>query len=154
MRIKSEQKKKKQIPEDKPVLCDACREIGYCLIRFNEKRGKVLPVGREITEKDITRMVPLKTALSMNTPMGKKLQQAHDLFHQDEFEQSSYLYHDMFATRNDCSEVRAGLAAALFFLKQYEEAAALVFSFDRYGISDTEKAMLELCTKRMEEAAL
>jgi hypothetical protein len=154
MRTPAVKNKKKQLSEDKADLCNACREIGYCLIRFNEKRGKFLPVGPEITEKDITRMVPLKTALSMNTPMGKKLQQAHDLFHQDEFEQSSYLYHDMFATRNDCSEVRAGLAAALFFLKQYEEAAALVFSFDRYGISDTEKAMLELCTKRMEEAAL
>lgn len=153
MRTKTIKNKKKQLSEPREVLCEACREIGYCLIRFNEERGKVLPVGREITEKDIARMVPLKTALSIHTATGMKLQQAHDLFHQDEFEQSSYLYRDMFSTRNDCEEVRAGLAAALFFLKQYEEAAALAVSFNRYGISEQENDLLELCVRRMGETA-
>ena len=50
---------------------------------------------------------------------GKKLQQAHDLFHQQEFEQASYVYQDILETRNDCDEVRIGLAAAFYFLGKY-----------------------------------
>ena len=71
-----------------------------------------------ITERDISQWVPIRTTIKdANTNFGKKLQQAHELFHQDEFEQASYMYQDMLETRNDCDEVIVGLAAAFFFEK-------------------------------------
>ena len=51
---------------------------------------------------------------------------AHDLFHENEFEQASYMYQDILASRMDCDELIIGLAASLFFLGKYEEAAGVI----------------------------
>ena len=57
--------------------------------------------------------------------MGKKLQQAHDLFHQDEFEQASYIYQDIIETRADITEAWRGICASFYLLGKFEEAGAV-----------------------------
>jgi thioredoxin-like negative regulator of GroEL len=90
-----------------------------------------------LTDREIAQWVPLRTMIKdANTKFGKKLQQAHELFHQDEFEQSNYMYQDMMETRIDCDEVFIGLSASFYFLKKYEEASASILkisnSLNRY----------------------
>lgn len=52
------------------------------------------------------------------------MQQAHDLFHQDEFEQASYMYLDIIESRTDITEAWRGICASFYFLGKYDEAVA------------------------------
>ncbi len=118
------------------LLCERCRPFGYCLEsagRENnykskteiEKQIKLETTG--LTDREIAQWVPLRTTIKdANTKFGNKLQQAHELFHQDEFEQANYMYQDMLETRNDCDEVIIGLAASFYFLKKYDEASSTI----------------------------
>ncbi len=58
---------------------------------LNSKRKTIVNIRTDIKEA--------------STKFGKKLQQAHDLFHQDEFEQASYMYQDIIETRSDITDL-------------------------------------------------
>ena len=119
-----------------PFLCDRCQPFGYCLESVGRKNNfkSIAEILKEkklentgLTDREIAQWVPLRTTIKdANTKFGKKLQQAHELFHQDEFEQANYMYQDMLETRNDCDEVIIGLSASFYFLKKYEEASSTI----------------------------
>jgi len=120
-----------------PFLCERCQPFGYCLesagknknsFSIDEIQKQIKLENTGLTDREIAQWVPLRTTIKdANTKFGKKLQQAHELFHQDEFEQACYMYQDMFETRNDCDEVVIGLSASFYFLKKYDEASAAIF---------------------------
>jgi hypothetical protein len=125
-----------------PFLCDKCQKHGYCMEKFykREDNNKLVPKNinqsnnREsfklidktpITDREISNIVNVRTDIKeANTKFGKKLQHAHALFHQDEFEQASYIYRDILETRNDVTEAWRGLCASLYFMGNYEEAVS------------------------------
>jgi hypothetical protein len=103
------------------MLCERCQLLGYCIadsiITLSEE--KLMP----ITDAEIRNFVNVRAEKKVATTiLGKKIQQAHDLFHQDEYEQASFLYLDILQTRNDINEAWAGLAACNYFLAKYDEA--------------------------------
>ena len=120
------------------LLCEGCRDLGYCKRSTWHGMGGFAYVSMEVgslgpqdwsvplTEGELSRWVPVRaTVKDATTGFGRRLQQAHDLFHQEEYEQAGYLYLDMLAGRADCDEVRVGLAASFFFLGRYEEAVVI-----------------------------
>jgi len=119
-----------------PFLCERCQPLGYCLesvgrknnyISITEIQTQIKLENTGLTDREIAQWVPIRTTIKdTNTKFGKKLQQAHELFHQDEFEQSNYMYQDMMETRNDCDEVVIGLSASFYFLNKYEEASSAI----------------------------
>ena len=57
----------------------------------SNKRGLKLDDQTPITEREISNIVNVRTDIKeATTKFGKKLQQAHDLFHQDDFEQAKH----------------------------------------------------------------
>lgn len=124
-----------------PFLCNRCQPYGYCLAAVeNYKENEPL------SERQISQWVPIRTTIKdASTKFGKKLQQAHELFHQDEFEQASYMYRDMHETRNDCDEVKIGLAASFYFLKRYEEAAGYALKLNNFFNVDFTDKFINLC---------
>jgi len=121
-----------------PFLCERCQPFGYCLESASRKNNHLFSLDEiqkqielentELTDREIAQWVPLRTTVKdAKTKFGKKLQQAHELFHQDEFEQANYMYQDMLETRNDCDELVIGLSASFYFLKKYEEASSAIF---------------------------
>ena len=69
--------------------------------------------------------VVLRPIMTETTDQQLRIKQhAHDLFHQDEFEQASYLYLDILQSRSDCNEARVGLSAAYYFLGNYNQAVS------------------------------
>jgi len=121
-------------------LCDKCQQYGYCIAEdernklealLQKYKAEKLKKFTPLTEREISQWVPIRTTIKdASTKFGKKLQQAHELFHQDEFEQASYMYQDMLETRNDCDEVMIGLAASFYFLKKYEEASSVAIKIN------------------------
>jgi len=119
-----------------PLLCERCQPFGYCLESAGKKKNSfsIDEIQKQIqlentglTDREIAQWVPLRTTIKdANTTFGRKLQQAHELFHQDEFEQANYMYQDMLETRNDCDEVVIGLSASFYFLNKYEEACSTI----------------------------
>ena len=65
--------------------------------------------------------VPLKVEHQSHTP-SIELQAAHDLFHQDEFEEAKNKYTELLQTRNDFQEAWLGLTICNFILGDYESA--------------------------------
>jgi len=132
-------KMNKEIEID-PFLCERCQPFGYCLESAGKKKNllSIVEIQKQIqientglTDREIAQWVPLRTTIKdANTKFGKKLQQAHELFHQDEFEQANYMYQDMLETRNDCDEVIIGLSASFYFLKKFEEASSTIFKLN------------------------
>ncbi len=118
-----------------PTLCDKCQQYGYCIVKANAKETENLrqklktlraEKNRTLTEKEISNLVPIRTMMKGSEQMaGKKIQIAHDLFHENEFEQSNYIYQDIIQTKNDCIEAHIGLAASFYFLKKYEDATII-----------------------------
>lgn len=123
-------------------LCSKCISYGYCIEMFYRKpnSNELIPIQNSefnglqkihlaepnpITDSEISNLVNVKTNIKeANTKFGKKLQQAHDLFHQDEFEQASYMYLDIIETRVDVTEAWRGICASFYFLGKYDEAVA------------------------------
>lgn len=130
----------KEQKEVDPFLCERCQPFGYCLESAGRKNNykSIAEIQTQIklentglSDREIAQWVPIRTTIKdANTKFGKKLQQAHELFHQDEFEQSNYMYQDMMETRNDCDEVIIGLSASFYFLKKYEEASSTILKLD------------------------
>ena len=132
-----------------PLLCSECQKHGYCTAKFykhpatnelipipnikSNKRGLKLDDQTPITDREITNLVNVRTDIKeANTKFGKKLQHAHDLFHQDEFEQASYMYLDIIETRADITEAWKGLCASFYFLGKYKEAISACMNINSY----------------------
>jgi hypothetical protein len=142
-----------------PFLCDDCQHLGFCRKNREKAIEDLLPLYYEVLSKpnpeydymkdsDIANLIPLKTMVKdYYTTSGKKLQQAHDLFHQDEYEQASYLYRDLLTQRSDYQEASIGLAACYYFMKQYEEAAATVVTVDSVSLKSSIPEFLNACEK-------
>jgi hypothetical protein len=153
-----------QKQEEDPFLCDKCQSLGYCREARNRKiteelrhRLSLSKIKKQIplTEREIAHWVPLRTGIKdASTIFGKKLQQAHELFHQDEFEQASYLYLDMLETRNECEEAKIGLAASLFFLHQYEASASAALKINSIYKYDWPMRFAHLCEIKLYEQLL
>jgi hypothetical protein len=119
-----------------PFLCERCQPFGYCLESAGKKKNSfsIDEIQKQIklentglTDREIAQWVPLRTTIKdANTTFGKKLQKAHELFHQDEFEQANYMYQDMLETRNECDEVVIGLSASFYFMKKYDAASSSI----------------------------
>ena len=147
--------------EEDPFLCNECQVLGYCKAARERSRLEELRQGLllnkmkkniPLSEREISHWVPLRTTIKdANTRFGKKLQQAHELFHQDEFEQASYLYLDMLETRNDCEEIKIGLSASLFFLGQFEAAANAALKINAIFKRDWPTRFVHLCEIKLFE---
>jgi hypothetical protein len=135
--------------KDDPFVCPECRKAGYCIERAKSKTQLYVEIP-ELEDTDIVKYVPIKTTIKeASTKFGKKLQQAHDLFHQDEYEHSSYMYADMLASRNDCNEVIIGLAASLYFLNKIDEAASIVLKLDYWYEKGFRDKFISLCESKI-----
>ena len=101
---------------NKNLLCDDCQKLGYCVLSV-----KISIPEKQLTDREISNRVPVRTIdRDAFGKFGKKLQEAHDLFHQMEYEQASYLYRDMLTTHNNSDEVKIGLVASLYFMEHYD----------------------------------
>jgi hypothetical protein len=146
-----------------PFLCKDCQQLGYC--RKSREAGKVHiklmqytiasslnPKYSYMKDTDITNLVPIKTMVKdYMTTAGKKLQEAHDLFHQNEYEQASYLYRDLLLQRGDYDEATIGLAASYYFMKQYEEASSIAISINTHAYNKFIQQFLDACSRQVEE---
>ena len=129
-----------------PYLCEQCKPFGYCRLAI-----KKLKVEEEsLSDSKIENWVPIRTSIKdHSTHFGKKLQQAHDLFHQQEFEQASYLYLDMLNSRNDCDEIKIGLSASMYFLEKYEDAANVAIKLDYFYRSNFLSMFITTCENKL-----
>lgn len=125
------------------ILCSECKVFGYCTKYYylDEKTNQLQPIEHNsiyrepityinskalLGKNEISELVNLRTEIKEgNTSLVRKIQNAHDLFHQDEFEQASYLYQDIVATRSDIQEAWRGLLACFYFLGKYDEAISV-----------------------------
>lgn len=147
--------------EKKELLCNLCSSFGYCLSYakrkkldefFEKHRANQLRRLSPLSNREITQIVPLRTDSRIAyTNLGKKLQQAHELFHQEEFEQASYLYLDMLETRNDCDEIKIGLAGCFYFLEKYEAAALMAQKLSDQFPHEFSVRMMVTCESKLTE---
>jgi len=138
-----------ELDSEDPFLCSNCQQHGYCIAKFykhpatnelilipnNESNVRVIKLDdlTPITEREISNMVNIRTDIKeATTNFGKKLQQAHDLFHQDEFEQASYIYLDIIETRTDIAEAWRGICASFYFLGKYDESVAVCLNHNNH----------------------
>jgi hypothetical protein len=141
--------------EEDPFLCPRCSKVGYCIEKANARlieslRDKLYTINTSpATDKEISNWVPLRTFNKRDPNFNRKLQKAHDLFHQDEFEQASYMYRDMFVTRNDSDEVRIGLAASLYFMQNYQEAADIALQMSTAYRNDMATRFILQCGEKI-----
>jgi hypothetical protein len=117
-----------------PFLCSDCQQLGYCRKyrldnNYSKQRGILRKNGKKLpslSESEVSNWVPIQaSARYAGTRFRKRLQDAHDLFHEDEFEQASYMYQDMLASRKDCDELIIGLAASFFFWESMKKLQVL-----------------------------
>jgi outer membrane protein assembly factor BamD (BamD/ComL family) len=73
------------------------------------------------------------------------------LFHQDEFEQASYIYQDILQTRYDCDEAQIGLVSAFYFLKKYEEAVVIADRYHERWLSAKSNQFVLQCLIKLSE---
>lgn len=134
--------------KDDPFVCPECRKVGFCINRA-KRRNQFIADFPVLEVRNIVNHVPVKTSIrEAATNFGKKLQQAHDLFHQDEYEQASYLYADMITSRKDCNEIIIGLAASLYFLNKIEEAATIILNLPEWHDNRFRDKFIALCESK------
>jgi len=146
-----------------PFLCDDCQQLGYCrktreasvedlLAKYYQYLSVPNKEYHFMKDADIINLVPVKTTVKdYYSTAGRKLQQAHDLFHQDEFEQASYLYRDLLMQRVDYNEAGLGLSVCYYFMKQYDEAASIATSISRFSYNDHLSSFLDACERAARE---
>ena len=146
-----------------PFLCDDCQQLGYCRKNRESAIDELLPQYFELLSEpnnnyhymkdiDIINLVPVKTIVKdYYTTAGRKLQQAHDLFHQSEYEQASYLYRDLQMQRADYHEAAIGLAASYFFMNLYEEATTVAAGINHYAFDKILPDFLDACVRAAKE---
>ncbi len=104
-----------------PLLCDHCKAYGYCIGEANVKLDDLFI--KPASEREIRNWVNVQTEVKeVGSNYSKKLQQAHDLFHQEDFEQASYLYLDIQHPPPPCTEAAIGLSASYYFLGYFNKA--------------------------------
>lgn len=149
-----------------PFLCSDCQHLGYCRkygkenkylsnIGISKPQSTIEAFSRppSLTEVMVSNWVPIQASAEYaGSPFRKHVQEAHDLFHEEEFEQASYMYQDMLASRKDCDELIIGLAASLFFLGKYEEAAGVIARLQGLLHSNISDKFSELCAIKIEKA--
>ena len=79
------------------------------------------PATTSLDYSKLKNYVPLKVEHQSSTP-SPELQAAHDLFHQDKYEEAKFKYSDLLQTRNDLQEAWLGLTISNFILGDYEGA--------------------------------
>lgn len=146
----------------KSYLCAGCQALGYCKAKAEQKefenlyekyRLQKIKKNIPLSDKAIKNGVPFKTDLrGANQKVGKKIQIAHDLFHENEYEQANYIYQDILQTRNDCDEAIIGAAATYYFLKKYEEAAVIAERHYEKWHSDFTNRFILSCEKKLTKA--
>jgi hypothetical protein len=146
-------------------LCSESQKYGYCTAKFYKhpatnklipipniefnRRGLKLDDQTPITDREISNIVNVRTDIKeATTKFGKKLQQAHDLFHQDEFEQASYMYLDIIETRTDITEAWRGICASFYFLGKYDEAAAACLNSNTHLESSFVSRFVKRCERK------
>jgi hypothetical protein len=153
-----------------PFLCAKCQQHGYCIEKFykHPNTNELMPIPQikskdadlfnwennaPATESEISNMVNVRTDINeASNRLGKKLQQAHDLFHQDEFEQASYIYLDIIETRTEISEAWKGICASFYFLGKYEEAVAASMNRNTSISSSFMNKFIKACEMKMNQA--
>lgn len=143
-------KNKQAIAEtEEPFLCDDCQKLGYCRNAYRkilQNRSDT----KAATDQEIRNWVPVNVAYKNGTEKQRKiLRAAHDIFHQGDYANAKEQYQEIINARGVIEEAVIGLAVSLYFLFQFEEAAAVaerlnvkVFSF--------EKRFLAACENRYE----
>ena len=161
---------RKNVPEDlfenAAFLCEECQKLGYCKARARDfthghtpERKAPAPTplpassppsfGRSLpamSEREIRFWVPLSSGVATGSS-GRILQKAHSLFHEEEYELSSYLYRDLLQSRNDYQEALVGLAAALYLMRQYDEAAVVAARITATEHTPYAERFLKSCEK-------
>ena len=71
----------------------------------------------------LKRFVPIRMDYySLTSDTSEILQEAHDLFHQDEYEKAKLIYKELLNSRNEIQEAWVGLSICNFILGDYENA--------------------------------
>ncbi len=71
----------------------------------------------------LKRFVPIRMDYySLTSDTSEILQEAHDLFHQDEYEKAKLIYKDILNSRNEFQEAWVGLIICNFIIGDYENA--------------------------------
>ena len=157
-----------ELMEDAAFLCSNCKTLGFCrrraqdlrhdYRRSNPQAAPLPPIAPSLgfkgsvafSEREIKFWVPLKTQQAPAIG-GKMLQKAHDLFHEEEYEQASYVYRDLLQTRNDYQEALLGLAASLYFLGKYEEATVMAMRLSAQEQTGAAERFLKSCEKAVQQ---
>jgi tetratricopeptide (TPR) repeat protein len=104
-------------------------------------RNKLLP------DSQICNWVPIRyMAQDSSSPSGKRLSQAHELFHQDEYQNALDLYKELLETRNDFQEAWIGLAVTQYMLGNYDEALTASYRLHEWRY----RAFLNIFSKQCE----
>ncbi len=71
----------------------------------------------------LKRFVPIRMDYySLTSDTSETLQEAHDLFHQNEYEKAKLIYKDLLNSRNEIQEAWVGLTICNFIIGDYENA--------------------------------
>ncbi len=77
----------------------------------------------QIDIKRLKRFVPIRMDYySLTSDTSEVLQEAHDLFHQDEYQKAKLIYKDLLNSRNEIQEAWVGLTICNFIIGDYENA--------------------------------
>ena len=113
---------------------------------LNESEFVKLTNHNVVSDSKICNWVPLRyMAQDSNTPNGIKLSQAHELFHQDEYEKALNIYLELLETRNDFQEAWVGSAVSNYMLANYEEALIAIQKLHEWRYRDFINVFTKQC---------
>lgn len=113
---------------------------------LNEAEFIKLTKHKLVTDSQICNWVPLRyIAQDSSTPNGIKLSQAHEFFHQDEYEKALNIYLELLETRNDFQEAWVGSAVSNYMLANYEEALIAIQKLHEWRYRDFINVLTKQC---------
>ena len=113
---------------------------------LNEAEFIKLTKHKLVTDSQICNWVPLRyIAQDSSTPNGIKLSQAHEFFHQDEYEKALNIYIELLETRNDFQEAWVGSAVSNYMLANYEEALIAIQKLHEWRYRDFINVFIKQC---------
>jgi tetratricopeptide (TPR) repeat protein len=117
---------------DDVLIYDDNIDIKKLLNYLNDKNLKEPKKIVHLTDFQICNWVPLRyIAQDSTTQGGIRLNQAHELFHQDNYEAALNLYKEILETRDDFHEAWIGLAASHYMLGNYDEALTASYNLQK-----------------------